>query len=71
MAGTFAERIGAPLTVALGGGACIAGGAAFARRLPTLAPEARRIIVALQMAGGDPAQEVTDEVSAAATDPER
>src|SRR5213075_1435270 len=33
-AGALAERIGAPLTVAIGGIICIAGGAVFAARLP-------------------------------------
>lgn len=55
MAGSLAEIIGAPLTVALGGAVCILGAIAFGLRLPKLTVEARRIIVALQMTGGEPA----------------
>jgi len=58
-AGTLAERIGAPMTVAIGGGVCIVGALIFASRLPVLRPEGRRIIVALQMTGGDPPEEIT------------
>jgi MFS family permease len=54
LAGALAEHIGAPLTVAIGGMICIVGGSVFAARLPVLRPEGRRIIVALQMTGGDP-----------------
>lgn len=59
LAGTLAQHIGAPVTVALGGAVCILGSIGFAIRLPALQIEARRIIVALQMTAGDPANEVT------------
>jgi MFS family permease len=36
IAGLLAERIGAPLTIAIGGGACVAAGAWFYRMLPRL-----------------------------------
>lgn len=58
-AGAVAHHLGAPLTVALGGAVCVLGGIAFATQLPKLRPEARQLIVAQQMVGGDPAQEVT------------
>lgn len=61
LAGLLAERFGAPVTVGLGGAACVAGGFFFGRRLPALRAEARRIILALEMAGGDPAREMTGE----------
>jgi MFS family permease len=61
LAGAIAQRIGAPATVALGGAACIVGAIIFATRLPTLRDEARQIIVALQMTGGTPAEQVTGE----------
>lgn len=59
LAGVLAERWGAPPTIALGGVACILGAIVFALRLPALRNEARRIIVSLQMAGGDPPEEAT------------
>lgn len=59
LAGALASRIGAPRTVAIGGVVCILGAIGFALRLPALRVEARRIIVALQMTAGDPANEVT------------
>jgi len=62
-AGVLAGRLGAPMTVALGGLACIAGAAVFGWRLPALRPEGRRIIVALQTAGGDPHVEITGEIA--------
>jgi len=59
LAGVAADRIGAPLTVALGGAIAIAGSIGFALRLPALRPEAQRLILAQQMVGGAPAEEVT------------
>jgi MFS family permease len=58
-AGTVAERIGAPETMALGGVVCIAAAAVFGARLPALRGEARALIVAQGLAGGDPPAEVT------------
>ena len=59
LAGVVAERFGAPFTVAVGGVIAIAGAIAFGLRLPGLRPEARQLILAQQMVGGDPAEEVT------------
>jgi len=59
LAGALAHRLGAPITVALGGGVCIVAAAVFGLRLPAFRREARQMIVALQMIGGDPAAEVT------------
>jgi MFS family permease len=59
MAGALAEIIGAPLTVVLGGAVCILGAIAFGLRLPQLTVEARRIIIALQMTGGEPASKAS------------
>ncbi|MCJ7665083.1 MAG: MFS transporter [Desulfobacterales bacterium] len=59
LAGAIAHRLGAPITVALGGCVCIVGAAAFSSRLPTFRREARQMIIALQMTGGSPAEEVT------------
>ena len=56
--GALANRVGAPVTIEIGGVACIAGAIWFGRRLPKLRIEARRLIVAQGMAGGEPAQEM-------------
>jgi hypothetical protein len=58
-AGVAAHKLGAPLTLALGGLGCLAGSAMFGVYLPGLNTETRRLIVAQQMAGGDPVQEMT------------
>jgi MFS family permease len=59
MAGALASHVGAPRTVALGGMVCVVGAALFASRLRSLRVEARRLVVALQMTGGDPVEEPT------------
>jgi hypothetical protein len=56
--GALAERMGAPLTVAVGGVACVFGAIRFGRELPSLRIEARRMIVAQGLAGGEPEQEL-------------
>jgi MFS family permease len=56
-AGIVATPLGAPLTVAIGGAACVAGGFAFAARLPALRGPARALIVAQQTAAGAPPDE--------------
>jgi MFS family permease len=67
LAGTIAHHLGAPITVTLGGSVCIVAAAVFGMRLPTFRREARQMIVALQMAGGDPAEETTGGASTLAT----
>jgi len=63
-AGVVAHHLGAPLTVAIGGMACMLGSVAFGMRLPVMRMEARRLILAQGLAGGDPPQEiVSQEVS--------
>ena len=62
LAGTLANYIGAPETVALGGAACVVGAIFFALRLPQFRQEARQIIVALQTAGGEPAEHAADSM---------
>ena len=59
LAGTLADRIGAPATVAGGGVVCVVGAVVFGWRLPALRPEARRIIIAQQAAAGEPSQGMT------------
>jgi MFS family permease len=58
-AGAASERIGAPLTVAIGGFFSICGSIWFGLHLPEIRVEARRLIIAQTYAGGDPAQEIT------------
>jgi len=56
--GALAHRVGAPITVACGGVACVLGAIWFGRALPELRIEARRLIVAQGLAGGEPVQEI-------------
>ena len=56
--GALAHRFGAPITVASGGIACVLGAIWFARALPDMRVEARRLIIAQGMAAGEPAQEL-------------
>ncbi len=58
-AGVVADRLGAPITVALGGVVCMLGAAVFASRLPGLRSEALRLIVAQGMIGGEPPEQMT------------
>jgi len=66
LAGSLAHKLGAPLTVGIGGVVAIVGGGLFGLKLPALRPAAREMIVAQQMAGGAPAQEMTAPVFAKA-----
>ena len=58
-AGVIADRLGAPITLAIGGVACLLGAGAFAMKLPVWRGEARQLVLAQAVAGGDPAQEMT------------
>jgi MFS family permease len=55
LGGALADRLGAQVTVAIGGIASIAGAGWFAMHLPKIRVEARRLIVAQAAAGGEPA----------------
>jgi len=59
LSGWSADHIGAQWTLAIGGAGAIVGAAFFARNLPKIRVEARELIIAQGMAGGEPAQEVT------------
>jgi len=61
-AGALADRLGAPVTVTMGAIAAIGGAALFWLRLPSFRVEARRLIVAQAMTGGDPPEEMTARV---------
>lgn len=58
LGGALAHRVGAPITIAVGGVACVVGAIWFWRALPDMRVEARRLIVAQGMAGGEPVQEL-------------
>ena len=58
LGGALADRVGAPVTVAIGGVACVLGAMWFGRGLPELRVEARRLILAQGLAGGEPEQEI-------------
>jgi MFS family permease len=61
--GALADRLGAPITVALGGLAAIAGAAWFGMHLPKIRVEARKLILAQEMAGGEPAEQITAPIA--------
>jgi len=63
LAGAAADRIGAPMTVALGGAISIAAAIAFARHLPKIRAEARQLIDA----AGIEAEETVREIAAQAS----
>ena len=56
LGGALAEHLGAPLTVAIGGLASIGGACWFGLQLPKIRVEARRLIVAQAVAGGEPSE---------------
>jgi MFS family permease len=58
-AGALADRVGAPVTLTIGAVACLVGATIFAVRLPSLRVQARELIIAQTVAGGDPPQEMT------------
>ena len=60
--GALADRLGAPVTVAMGAVACIGGAFLFGMQSAQDPPEARQLIIAQTMAGGEPAVEMTARV---------
>jgi MFS family permease len=70
LAGALAHHLSAPITVALGGGVCIMGAVLFWSRWPMLRHEARQMIIAMQMAGGDPADGTIGGGSVASKQPQ-
>ena len=68
MAGSLAGMLGAPYTVALGGGVCILGAIIFSLRLPKLQTEGQRLIVSLQMTAGAPASKASFQPPALTAD---
>jgi MFS family permease len=62
LGGAIAERLGAPVTVAIGGVASVFGAVWFRFQLPKIRVEARRLIVAQAAAGGEPAEMTSQTV---------
>lgn len=62
LGGALSDRLGAPLTVAIGGLASVAGAWWFSVQLPKIRAEARQLIIAQGMTGGAPAEEMTTRV---------
>jgi hypothetical protein len=59
----LSDRLGAPLTVAIGGFASVMGAWWFAVQLPKIRVEARQLIIAQAMTGGEPSEEMTAPVA--------
>jgi MFS family permease len=62
LGGALSDRLGAPLTVAIGGLASVFGAWWFSLQLPKIRAEARQLIMAQAMTGGAPAEEMTATV---------
>jgi MFS family permease len=62
LGGAIADRLGAPITVAMGGIAAVGGALIFGLHLPRIRVEARQLIIAQAAVGGEPAQEMTARV---------
>jgi MFS family permease len=62
-AGVFANLMGAPRTVAVGGAVCIVGGVVFRAHLPKIRQEGRELILAQMMAAGEPADNEAPNIS--------
>jgi len=62
LGGAISDRLGAPITVAIGGVASVLGAWWFSVQLPKIRVEARRLIFAQAMAGGQPAEEMSAPV---------
>jgi hypothetical protein len=62
LGGALSDRLGAPLTVAIGGLASVMGAWWFSVQLPKIRVEARQLIIAQAVAGGEPSEEMTTRV---------
>jgi len=61
-AGALADRLGAPITVAMGAVAAVGGAALFYLNLSKIRVEGRKLLVAQALAGGDPPETMTTRV---------
>lgn len=64
VAGVAAHRLGAPMTVALGGAVCILGSHVFGTKWRALRTEAHQLIVAQGMRSGEPVEEMNGQLDA-------
>src|SRR5258708_33308178 len=62
LGGALSDRLGAPLTVAIGGLASVAGAVWVERQFAKIRVEAREVIIAQAMTGRQPAQGVAPRV---------
>jgi MFS family permease len=62
LGGALADRLGAQVTVAIGGMASVAGACWFGLQLPKIRVEARRLILAQAVAGGEPSDMMAQAV---------
>ena len=62
LGGALSDRLGAPVTVTIGGLASVLGAWWFGVQLPKIRGEARKLIQAQAMAGGEPAEEMSAPV---------
>jgi len=62
LSGALSDRLSAPWTVAIGGLASVFGAWWFSLQLPKIRAEARQLIMAQAMAGGEPAEEMMTPV---------
>jgi MFS family permease len=63
LGGALSDRLSAPLTVAIGGFASVMGAWWFSVQLPKIRAEARQLIIAQAMAGGQPPEQTTTPVA--------
>jgi len=63
LAGAAADKIGAPMTVALGGAFAIAGAIAFARHLPKIRVEANQLLSEQGLAGEESVEQMAARAS--------
>ena len=63
LGGALSDRLGAPITVAIGGFASVLGAWWFSVQLPKIRVEARQLIIAQAMAGGEPSEEMSAPVA--------
>ena len=63
LGGALSDRLGAPITVAIGGFASVLGAWWFSVQLPKIRVEARQLIVAQAMTGGEPSEEMSTPVA--------
>jgi len=63
LAGVLAHLLGAPVTVAVGGAACILGAAVFRAHLPRVRAEGRQLVLAQMVGAAEPADNEVPNIS--------